>query len=176
MAIPLGSEAPVAQASTLPLEASFEEFFDTERGKLFGVLALMSRNGAEAEEIMQDAFLKLWERWDRVSTMESPTGYLYRTALNLYRKRLRRAAVAMRKAIHLLPGDDPLEGVEARDEAARLLRGLTVREREAIVLTSYLGYRAEEAGRLLGIRASTVRALTTRARASIRRTSEEGRP
>jgi RNA polymerase sigma-70 factor, ECF subfamily len=177
MAIPFGSEAgPFVRATTLPVEASFEEFFEVERVRLFGVLALMSRNRAEAEEVMQDAFLKVWERWDRVSTMESPAGFLYRTALNLYRKRLRRAAVALRKATQLLPGDDPLEKVEARDEIARLLGGLTVREREAIVLTSYLGYPAEEAGRLLGIRASTVRVLTTRARASIRRTSERRQP
>lgn len=176
MAIPLGQEAgPVVHGAALPLAASFEEFFDAERSRLFGVLAVMSRNRAEAEEVMQDAFLKVWERWDRVSSMESPSGFLYRTALNLYRKRLRRAAVAVRKAAHLLPQDDTLDEVETRDEVARLLRDLTPREREAIVLTSYLGYRAEEAGRLLGIRASTVRALTTRARASIRRRSEEGR-
>jgi RNA polymerase sigma-70 factor, ECF subfamily len=148
---------------------SFERFFDAERTRLFGALAVMSGNRAEAEEVMQDAFLKVWERWDRISAMESPEGFLYRTALNVYRKRLRRAASAVRKATTLLPEDDALGGVEARDEVARLLRGLTQREREAIVLTAYLGYSTEEAGELLGIRANTVRVLTSRARASLRR-------
>jgi RNA polymerase sigma-70 factor (ECF subfamily) len=133
----------------------------------------MSGNRAEAEEIMQDAFLMAWERWDRVSAMDSPGGYLYRTAMNLYRKRVRRAGVAVRRAVHLLPTEDALGAIEARDEAARLLRTLTPREREAIVLTAYLGYSTEEAGRLLGVKANTVRVLTTRARASLRRTLED---
>jgi DNA-directed RNA polymerase specialized sigma24 family protein len=32
------------------------------------------RESAEAEEIMQDAFLALWERWERVSAIDDPTG------------------------------------------------------------------------------------------------------
>jgi RNA polymerase sigma-70 factor (ECF subfamily) len=152
--------------------ASFEAFFDAERTRLFGALSVMTGNRHEAEEIMQDAFLRLWERWERVSAMDEPVGFLYRTAMNLYRKRLRRAAVAMRKVTNLLPLDDALAAVEARDEATRLLRTLTPREREALVLTAYLGYSTEEAGTLLGIKANTVRVLTSRARASLKQTEE----
>lgn len=168
------ANAPV-QGGLEPTSAarSFEEFFDAERVRLFGALAVMSGNRAEAEEVMQDAFLKVWERWDRVSAMESPEGFLYRTAFNTYRTRLRRAAVAVRKAVHLLPENDALGTVDSRDEAMRLLRTLTTREREAIVLTAYLGYSTEEAGKLLGIKASTVRVLTTRARATLRSTVGE---
>jgi DNA-directed RNA polymerase specialized sigma24 family protein len=42
---------------------------------------------------MREALLKVWERWDHVRTLDDPIGYLYRTAMNLHRKRLRRAAV-----------------------------------------------------------------------------------
>jgi RNA polymerase sigma-70 factor (ECF subfamily) len=153
--------------------SSFEEFFDAERARLFGALSVMTGSRHEAEEIMQDAFLRLWERWERVSAMDEPVGFLYRTAMNLYRKRLRRAAVALRKATNLLPPDDALAAVEARDQATRLLRTLTPREREALVLTAYLGYSTDEAGGLLGIKASTVRVLTTRARASLRQAEED---
>jgi RNA polymerase sigma-70 factor, ECF subfamily len=155
---------------------SFEEFFDAEGSRLFGALVLMGGNRAEAEEIVQDAFLKVWERWERVSRMESPAGFLYRTSLNLYRSRFRRAAVAIKKATHLLAQDDALGEVETRDEVARLLRALTPREREALVLTAYLGYSTEEAGRLLGIKANTVRVLTARARASLRRRTTQEEP
>lgn len=68
-----------------------------------------------------------------------PVGFLCRTAMNLYRKRLRRAAIALRMAANLLPSDDALAAVEARDQATRLLRTLTPREREALVLTVGLG-------------------------------------
>ena len=177
MATPFRSvSAPIEGEPRVAEAAAFEEFFDAERTRLFGALAVMSGNRAEAEEIMQDAFLTVWERWDRVSAMESPEGFLYRVAMNLYRSRLRRAGVVMRKAVSLLPPDDALDEVETRDEVVRLLRTLTPREREAIVLTSYLGLSTEEAGRLLGIRANTVRVLTSRARNSLRRQAEEEQP
>jgi RNA polymerase sigma-70 factor (ECF subfamily) len=152
---------------------SFEDFFDSERSRLFGALSVIAGNRFEAEEVMQDSFVRLWERWDRVSAMDDPVGFLYRTAMNLYRKRLRRAATAMRKAANRLPQDDALAAVEARDQATRLLRTLTAREREALVLTAYLGYSSEEAGRVLGIKANTVRVLATRARASLKQTVED---
>jgi RNA polymerase sigma-70 factor (ECF subfamily) len=176
METPLRSvSTPIDKATERSETASFEEFFDAERTRLFGALVVMSGNRAEAEEIMQDAFLKIWERWDRVAHMDSPEGFLYRTAMNVYRTRRRRAAVAVRKAVNLLPDDDTLGAVEARDEVARLLRALTPREREAIVLTAYLDYSTEETAKMLGSRASTVRVLTTRARASLRRTEEARR-
>jgi len=78
---------------------SFEGFFEAEARTLFRRLCAVTGNSAEAEEIMQDAFLALWERWDRVGTMQDPTGYLYRTAMNVFRKRSRRAALALRRAL-----------------------------------------------------------------------------
>lgn len=56
----------------------------------------MTGNRQEAEEIMQDAFVAIWERWDRVGPMDDPTGYLYRTAMNRHRSGRRRAARAAR--------------------------------------------------------------------------------
>ena len=175
MAIPLRavtSDAEDGSPHPAASDPSFEAFFRTERSRLFGALVVMTGNRAEAEEILQDAFLKVWERWERVAGMEEPAGFLYRTAMNLFRKRLRRAAVAVRRSAHFLPREDELTEVETRDEAVRLLQRLTPRERAAIVVTAYLGYSSEEAGELLGIRATTVRVLTNRARASLRGVEE----
>lgn len=77
----------------------FEDFFEAESGTLYARLCLVTGNRAEAEEIMQEAFLKLWERWDRVGGLDNPTGYLYRTAMNVFRKRYRRAQLAIRRAV-----------------------------------------------------------------------------
>jgi DNA-directed RNA polymerase specialized sigma24 family protein len=62
---------------------SFEEFFEEHHRRLFSALCAATANRHEAEEVMQEAFLKLWERWDRVSGLEDPVGYLYRTAMNV---------------------------------------------------------------------------------------------
>jgi len=160
------------EAEAASTAEAFETFFDAERVRLLGALIVMTDKRAEAEELLQDAFLRVWERWDRVAAMENPSGYLYRTALNLYRRRLRRASVAMRKAFNLLPDVDELAGVDTRDEAVRLLGTLTPRERAAIVITAYFGFSTEEAGRLMGIHANTVRVLTGRARATLRAAEE----
>jgi RNA polymerase sigma-70 factor (ECF subfamily) len=150
----------------------FEGFFEENRARLFGALCLVTGNRHEAEEIAQDAFLKLWERWGRVSTLEDPTGFLFRTAMNVFRNRARRAGLALRKALALAPSTDDLAAVEERDALVRAMRGLTPHQRAALVLTGYLGYSSEDAARILGIRASTVRALATKGRAAARATVE----
>lgn len=75
---------------------AFEVFFEGERRRLLRALYLLTGNAEEAQEVLQDAFVAVWERWDRVSAMDDPTGYLYRTALNRYRSGLRRTARAAR--------------------------------------------------------------------------------
>jgi RNA polymerase sigma-70 factor (ECF subfamily) len=67
---------PSSEGSLVTREAasSFEDFFDAERARLFGALSVMTGNRHEVEEIMQDAFLRIWERWERVSAMDGPWG------------------------------------------------------------------------------------------------------
>jgi len=101
--------------------------------------------------------------------MDDPTGYLFRTAMNVFRSRYRRSLMALRRLALLTPRDrDPFSDVDVREDLRRALIALTPRQRAAIVLTELLGYSSEDAARILGIKASTVRALTTQARAAMR--------
>lgn len=144
-----------AEAATLDLQ--FEVFFDREKGRLFQALCLVTRNRFEAEELVQDAFVSVYERWDRVREMEDPTGYLYRTAINAFRSWHRRSALAAKRVIGVTPSDDAISGIEEQDAVVRALAPLTPRQRAAVVLVDLMGFSSEEAGRMLGIRASTVR-------------------
>ncbi len=45
--------------------ARFDVFFEEEGDRLFKALYFVTGNRHDAEELTQDAFLKLWERWDR---------------------------------------------------------------------------------------------------------------
>ena len=150
----------------------FEEFFEQHHERLFRALWLLTRNRQEAEEVMQDAFLRLWERWDKVGGPD-PVGYLYRTAMNVWRSRLRRAAVAARKVIHHVQGDDEIAEVEERDAVVRALAPLPSRQRAAIVLMDVLDLSSERAGEVLGIRPVTVRVLAARAREALAHEMEE---
>jgi DNA-directed RNA polymerase specialized sigma24 family protein len=77
--------------------ARFDVFFEEEHERLFKALYFVTGNRHDAEELMQDAFLKLWERWNEIGRIEDPTGYLFRVALNGFRMRRRRAAMSIRK-------------------------------------------------------------------------------
>jgi RNA polymerase sigma-70 factor, ECF subfamily len=109
----------------------FEEFFDAHRDRLARALWLVARDRHEADEVAQEAFLKLWERWERVRHLDDPESYLYRTALNLYRNRVRRAALALRRLVRAAPPVDPTEAIDDRDVVVRALGALTPRQRSA---------------------------------------------
>jgi RNA polymerase sigma factor (sigma-70 family) len=159
--------APV-DSEILDLASSFELFVDAETVRFHSALRLLARDRAETEDLMQDAFLKVWERWEHVRSLDDPSGYLYRTAMNLHRKRLRRAAVAIRHAIGPRPPHDQLDEVESRDTVLRALATLSPRQRMSLVLMDLLDYSSEEAGRLMGVKATTVRVLVSQGRAALR--------
>ena len=158
------------EAATASATGSFEEFFLRERAELYSTLCLVTRNRHEAEELTQDAFVRLLERWDRVGTMDDPRGYLYRTAMNAFRSRYRRALLAARRSLRVTRPDDAIAAVDDRDVAVRALATLSPRQRAAVVLTDLLGYPSEEAARMLGIRASTLRMHTSRGHAALKET------
>ena len=167
--------SPGAEVETVVADGPrrFEDFFGSENARLFSALCLVTADRHESEEIMQDAFLRLWERWERVRGLDDPTAYLFRTAMNVFRNRYRRAALGVRKTLSLTPSEDAFATVEDRDAVVRALRDLTPDQRAAVVLTGYVGLSSEEAGTMLGMRASAVRTLATRARASIREKAGE---
>jgi RNA polymerase sigma-70 factor (ECF subfamily) len=143
---------------------SFESFYLGRYEAVCSAIWLVTRDRQETEEIVQEAFLKIWERWERVRDLEDPAGYLYRTAMNVWRSRGRRAAVAIRRTVRAVPPPDAMDEVDARDAVIRALAPLTPRQRAALVLTELLGLNSEEAGRALGVRPSTIRVLAARAR------------
>jgi RNA polymerase sigma factor (sigma-70 family) len=116
---------------------------------------------------MQAAFLSLYERWDRMAAIDDPKAYLYRTAFNVWNKRSRRAARALRTSLAPMRGDD-VDAADARTVIGDALARLSPRQRAAIVLTELLGFSSEDAGTVLGIRAVTARVLSSQARAAMR--------
>jgi RNA polymerase sigma-70 factor (ECF subfamily) len=151
---------------------SFEGFFEDQKDRLLRILSVITGSRAEAEDLAQEAFTRVFERWEKVGSMDDPAGYLHRTAMNLFRNQYRRAKVRLAKVVGIGPDQDVFKPVEDRDAAARALGSLTPRQRAALVLTEAMGYSGEEAGQLLGIKASTVWALTHQARSALRGTVE----
>ncbi|MGH2681583.1 MAG: sigma-70 family RNA polymerase sigma factor [Actinomycetota bacterium] len=158
---------PTRSDRAAELAVDFEDFFAGQHERLFRALWLVTRNRHEAEEIVQDAFLNVWQRWDRVATGSDPVAYLYRTAMNLWRSRLRRTGVALRKVLHQIQADDEMAAVEERDAVVRSLASLPPRQRAAVVLMDVLDLSSDRAGQVLGVEPVTARVLAARARASL---------
>jgi RNA polymerase sigma factor (sigma-70 family) len=159
------TEAEVEAASQ---REDFEQFFAVEGGRLVRACLLLTGSVADAEDLAQEALSRVLERWPVVSQMASPSGYLFRTAMNLNRKRLRRLAVAGRRIVVDREERDDMLITEERLDVLRAVTSLPHRQREALILIEWLGYSAEEAGSLLGIKGVSVRARLHRAKASLR--------
>jgi RNA polymerase sigma factor (sigma-70 family) len=162
-------EAPTHAASEGSASSSppFETFVAASSDRLFRALYLITGNRQEAEDVMQDAFLAVWERWDRVGGLDDPTAYLFRTAMNHWRKRVRRGKVVLKRAISFVPPQDPFADVDDRDIVFRALKDLHPNQRAALVVTALLGYPSEEAGSILHMSAATVRMHASRGRAAM---------
>jgi RNA polymerase sigma-70 factor, ECF subfamily len=146
----------------------FDTFFQEEHERLFKALYFVTGNREDAEELMQEAFLRLWERWDEIERIDDPTAYLFRVALNAFRSRRRRTTTALRHLMPVSEGRDMFLDAEMRTDIRQLLLACTPRQRAALVLLDLLGYPSEQAARILHVRPSTVRALATQGRAALR--------
>ena len=149
-------------------QATFEQFFETQAPTLFRRLYLITGDAAEAEDIMQEAFIVIFERWDRVRRMDDAEGYLYQVAFNTHKKRRRRAALALRRSLRLTPPADAFEAVNDRTMVSAALATLTPRQRMSVVLTELLGFPSDEAAAIMNVRPSTVRALAHQGRKALR--------
>jgi RNA polymerase sigma-70 factor, ECF subfamily len=167
------AEQPAVPAALVGREGalSFESFYVANERRLFRALFVVTGNRHEAEDLMQTAFCKVLERWEKVADLDDPVGYLFRTAFNTHRSAVRRTMRAARRVVPWSPDrqapPEPAEVAEMRDRAVRALGALTRRQREAVVLTALLGYGRNEAARIMGIRPATVRVLVSQARAAL---------
>ena len=148
---------------------TFEELFADHHGRLYRALYMIVGNRHEAEELMQDAFVKVLERWDRI---DNPAGYLYRSALNSTRSRFRRLQLAAKRTLSAGEPEDPFAAADLRDQVVRSLRELPERQRAALVLLDLLDLRSDEAAKVLRVTPATVRSLASHARAALKLSME----
>jgi len=149
---------------------SFEVFFGREYLRLVRALHLLTRAHADAEDLAQEAMTRVCERWERISVMDSPEGYVYRVAMNAFR---RWAGGKYRKELRLedvpAPGTtEDLAEAEVRMRIHAALSDLSQEQREAIMLVSWLGFSADEAGEILDIEPVSIRTRIHRAREALR--------
>jgi RNA polymerase sigma-70 factor (ECF subfamily) len=151
-------------AAVAAAERSIAEFYEGAYPRLVGLLTLASGSRAEAEEVVQEAFLRLIPRWTRVSRYEDPEAWVRTVAFRLSRSRWRNARNAARLLARLGPPADVAEPGADRVDAERVLATLPRKHREVLVLHHALGLPVEQVAAELGVPVGTVKSRLARAR------------
>jgi RNA polymerase sigma-70 factor (ECF subfamily) len=151
----------------LGADESFEGWYRKEHPGLLAALTLATGNVEVAQDLVSEAFARALERWDRVSKMASPGGWVRQVAVNLLRRTHRRAALERRLlGRHRQPtAETPMEAMDP--DLWRAVTDLPPRQRAVLALRSVLDLSQEETARLLGIRPGTVSATLVEARRKV---------
>lgn len=141
---------------------------------LVRMAALLIRDSAAAEEVVQDCFVAMHSAWPRIRQEDKALAYLRQSVVNRSRSLLRRRQVADRH----LPKPEPdapsaehgaITSLE-RSAVVAALRVLPPRQREALVLRYYLDLPEAEVAAAMGITRGAVKAHTFRAMTALRNT------
>ncbi|HUG42470.1 MAG TPA: RNA polymerase sigma-70 factor [Longimicrobiales bacterium] len=116
-----------------------------------------------AEDVVQEAFVRLWAKRSTLKARTSPRGYLYRVSHNLVITELRKRRVRATHA-HLLMGNFPphappgpaIERDELAEAATRALEALAPRRRDVLVLAYFHGLTYREIAHTMRISPRTV--------------------
>jgi RNA polymerase sigma-70 factor (ECF subfamily) len=158
---------PAADARYDAKDSGFTAFYHAEYGRLTGQLYAYLGDAAEAEDVVQEAYTRAWQRWGSVSRYDNPVAWVRRVAWNLATSRLRRIVVAARSMRrHRVPEEVLATGPE-RVALVTALVTLPERQRQAVVL-HYIGdLSVAEVADQLGVPNGTVLSWLSRGRSRL---------
>ena len=135
---------------------SFEAFFGEHYESVFRGLSVAFRDPLLAEEAVQEAFTRAYTRWERVSAMERPAGWVYVVALRVARRRRRDLFGDPTRRPASVERDLAVEVVDRVMLQAAIER-LPNRQRIALVLRYYAGLPMGEIATAMGCALGTVK-------------------
>ena len=141
---------------------------------LIGYLTVLGGNRADAEDVAQEAFVRMLERWQRIAEYDDPRAWLRQVATRMLISRARRRTVA-RLALPRLGGATTTEAPTAdRVDLAAALATLPIGSRAVVLLHHVHDMPVEEIAELLRIPVGTVKSRLSRARAALAPLVSEG--
>ncbi len=145
----------------------FDEFYAACYGRLVGQLFPVTGDLHEAEDVVQEAFVRAAVRWPRLREYDLPEAWVRRVAINLAASGLRRARRRMALLSRIGPPPEvPPLSVESL-ALAEALRSLPVSYRQVLVLHHLVGLPLDEVGAQLDLSVGALKARLHRARAAL---------
>jgi RNA polymerase sigma-70 factor (sigma-E family) len=176
-AVPAALIAPGEAGPGRDADWAVTELYSLQYRPLVRLAVLLVRDIPTAEDVVQDSFVALHDRWQRLRNTDSALAYLRSAVLNRSRSVLRHRAVADRHLQKPLPDMPSAEyGALAQLERSAVvaaLRKLTGRQREAIVLRYYADFSEAQVAAAMGISCGAVKSHTARGMAALRAELEQ---
>lgn len=149
-------------------EIELREFVHSDYPKLVAAVALISGSRAAAEDAVQEALVRAWQRSLRGQQIDSLTAWMTTVALNLARSARRRVRSELRAKQQVATvSQPPAEPSGIRIDLRRALGRLSRRQREAVVLRYYLDLDVAEVAAAMDVPVGTAKSLLFRARSSL---------
>ena len=146
-------------------QALFDRVYETYGPALYRFCLLQMKNPADAEDVLQDVFVKRLYQAPKFKSPEHERNWLFQVALNLCRdewRRSRRSELPLAAAAGV---SLPPEELSLLDQVSNLPE----KQRTVLHLHYYQGYGLQEIARLLGVTVPTVKMRLKRGREALRK-------
>lgn len=147
--------------------SGFDAFYAASSRRIAGQVYAMTGDLGDAEEAVQEAFARAWQRWEHVSGCDDAEAWVrtvaWRIAISRWRKAVNRARAYRRH------GAQPNTPAHSPDRVALVnaLRRIPAEQRRAIVLHHLAGFSVEEVAREVRAPVSTVKSRLARGRRAL---------
>lgn len=148
-------------------EAEFDEFYTSSFTRVVGQIHAMCGNLAEAQDCVQEAFVRAWDKRRQLDREQAPEAWVRTVAYRLCVSRWRKATKAFRAPDRALGTSTPTEPDPTRVALARALEQLPVDQRRAIVLHHLADLSVAEIAKETGSPEGTIKARLSRGRAAL---------
>jgi RNA polymerase sigma-70 factor (sigma-E family) len=163
----------VVEAAMSPSRGTAADLYQQHAANAVQLAYLLTGNKHLAEDLAQDAFVRLFGRFQDLRRPEAFAFYLRRTVVNLSRDHFRRLqrerALSRRQRSTDAEDDDQLSRIDARNELLHALQGLPPRQRAAVVLRYCESLSEHETAEILETSVGAVNSLVSRGLAALRR-------
>jgi RNA polymerase sigma-70 factor (sigma-E family) len=174
-------DSPITSAGAAPWPARADPadavtvLYSQHALSLIRLAHIMLGSRPAAEDVVQEAFLGLYRRWDHLASKDNALGYVRSSVLNGCRSALRRGGVPrmVPDQPQAISAESEVMSMQERGEVVRAMRRLPARQREILVLSYYLDRSDAQIAADLGIRPGTVRSTRHRAVAALGRMLKE---
>jgi RNA polymerase sigma-70 factor (sigma-E family) len=151
----------VASGSVVDADALVAALFEQEGQRLVALARFFTDDRTAAEDLVQEAFIRLARNAHRIRESEKAAAYLRSIVVNLARDHNRRGLVSLRHRPPAAPDAPSAEETSVRQESRRevvtALRALPRRQREALALRYYLELPVDQIAEVLGLSANSVK-------------------